>query len=298
MRRLQQIFMFINHHPLAGLHKIKAYYRFIRWQIIQSIYPHETIYRFVGNTKLVVKKGLSGATGNIYTGLHEFSEMGFLLHFLRKEDLFFDIGANVGSYSVLSGGCIGTRTVAFEPVLSTFVWLQKNIKVNGLNETVKTYQIGLGRNKGVLHFTKSYDTVNHVVLNPENKRSEEIMEVRVEDFDTIAGNEGIPNLVKIDVEGFETEVLNGMSQSLKSENLNAIIIELNGSGSRYGFDEKLIHQKLLENKFLPYQYNPFERKLLVLENFGPHNTIYIKDANFVRNRLESAEKINVFSELF
>jgi hypothetical protein len=37
------------------------------------------------------------ATGNLYVGLHEFEEMAFLLHFLRRGDLFADVGANVGS---------------------------------------------------------------------------------------------------------------------------------------------------------------------------------------------------------
>lgn len=298
MQRLKQIFKFINHHPLASRHKLKAYYRFIKWQITQSIYPHDTIYRFVVNTKLVVKKGLKGATGNIYTGLHEFSDMGFLLHFLRKEDLFFDIGANIGSYSILAAGCKGTRTVAFEPIPSTFEWLRKNINVNNLNDIVKGCQIGIGSSKGIYHFSKFYDTVNHVVINPENKESEEIIEVPVENFDTMAQIEGIPNLVKIDVEGFETEVLNGMSQSLKSGNLNAIIIELNGSGGRYGFEEKLIHEKLLINNFRPYRYDPFARKLELIQNHGSHNTIYIRDIEFVKRRVETAEKIKVFSETF
>ena len=45
----------------------------------------------------MARKGMTGASGNIYFGLHEFEEMGFLLHFLREEDLFIDIGAYIGS---------------------------------------------------------------------------------------------------------------------------------------------------------------------------------------------------------
>lgn len=296
MKRLIKIINYINHHPLAGRHKLKAYYRFFKWQISQSVFPHETKYPFAGNTKLVVKKGLSGATGNIYTGLHEFSDMGFLLHFLRKGDLFFDIGANVGSYTVLASGCIGTRTVAFEPLPSTFNWLQKNIDVNNLDTLVKALQVGVGSSKGILHFTNGFDTGNHVVLDLENKKAGDFLEVSVVDFDSIAFTEGIPVLVKIDVEGFETEVLMGMSESLQSEELKAIIIELNGSGGRYGFDEELIHSKLLGHNFLPYQYFPFERRLCLLDHFGPFNTIYIRDIDFVKNRLLTADKIKVFSE--
>jgi FkbM family methyltransferase len=296
MKRLKQIIYFINQHPLAGRHKLKAYYRFFKWQISQFIFPHETIYPFAGNTKLVVKKGLSGATGNIYTGLHEFSDMGFLLHVLRKEDLFFDIGANVGSYTVLASGCMGTRTVTFEPIPSTFIWLQKNININNLTTLVKALQVGVGSSKGILHFTRGYDTENHVLSRDENKKVGDILDVSVVDIDSITFTEGIPVLVKIDVEGFETEVVKGMCESLRSEKLKAIIIELNGSGGRYGFDEELIHIKLLEYNFLPYQYLPFERKLCLLDHYGPFNTIYIRDLDFVKNRLMTADKIKVFSE--
>src|SRR5450432_2639822 len=100
MNQLKKIFNFIDQHPLARRHKFKAMYRFFFWQLSQLFYPHEVIIPFVGSTKLIVKKGLTGATGNIYTGLEEFSDMGFLLHFLRKTDLFADIGANIGSYTV------------------------------------------------------------------------------------------------------------------------------------------------------------------------------------------------------
>jgi len=44
----------------------------------------------------VARPGETGVTGNIYTGLHEFSSMGYLLHVLREGDLFVDVGANVG----------------------------------------------------------------------------------------------------------------------------------------------------------------------------------------------------------
>ena len=45
---------------------------------------------------------MHGVTGNVYCGLHDFAEMSFMLHLLRAGDLFADIGANVGSYTVLA----------------------------------------------------------------------------------------------------------------------------------------------------------------------------------------------------
>ena len=45
-------------------------------------------------------------------------------------------------------------------------------------------------------------------------------------------NEQCPSLIKIDVEGYENEVINGAEKTLENQSLKAIIIELNGSGSR------------------------------------------------------------------
>jgi hypothetical protein len=73
----------------------------------------------------------------------------------------------------------------------------------------------------------------------------------------------------------------------------AIIIELNGSGKRYGYNEENIHDKLLSYGFLPYFYNSFNRKLELLEHWGTHNSIYIRDLAFVENRIKSAPRIHI-----
>ena len=62
---------------------------------------------------------MTGATQNIYCGLQEFEEMAFLLHFLRKDDLPLDIGANIGSYTILAASSVGARTMAIW-LLSSF----------------------------------------------------------------------------------------------------------------------------------------------------------------------------------
>jgi FkbM family methyltransferase len=298
MKELKQIFSYINKHPLAGRHKLRAYYQFFYWQISQFLKPREVAVPFVGTTKLIAKKGLAGATGNIYTGLHEFTDMSFLLHFLRKDDVFADIGANIGSYTVLAAGCIEAETYSFEPIPETFNWLVKNIKVNGLQNKVNAQNIGLGSVESKTMFTTSFDTVNHVIADHEKNSTDRFIEVQIKPFDLVLEGNQCPALIKIDVEGFETEVIKGMQQTLKNNIFKAIIIELNGSGRRYGYNEELIHIELLNNGFSSYVYDPFKRKLLPVEHFGSHNTIYVRDINFVNQRILSAPKITVFSESF
>lgn len=286
---LMSLLKFIANHPLNRENKFKAVSRFAKWQITSRLNPYPVIYSYTDRAKLIIQRSMTGATGNLYCGLHEFTDMGFVLHFLRKEDLFVDIGANVGSYTVLAGGHVGATVVSIEPVPHTFDHLKNNIAINQIGDHVMAYNFALGNEKGHVSFTSGLDTMNHVATESETQT----IKVPVDTLDAILEDKQDPVLLKIDVEGFETNVLNGATNTLKNDHLKAIIIELNGSGTKYGYDEMLLHEKLLDEKYHPYRYNPFERELTPIDKFGTHNTIYIKDIEFVRNRVARAEKIKV-----
>lgn len=239
---------------------------------------------------------MTGATGNIYLGLHDFPEMAFLLHFLRSQDLFLDIGANVGTYTVLASGHVGCKTFAFEPISSTFQALQKNLEVNRLNSRTKAFECAVGARVGKLKVTSSFDTVNRVVGYWD--LSEAAEEVDVITVDEALTNEGVPALVKIDVEGFEAEVIEGMKKTMAKKELKGIIIELNGSGGRYGYNEEKIHETLLQQGFSPFSYEPFKRNLVRLQTHCAFNTIYLRDLEFVNERIHSGSLIGLFNERF
>ena len=294
--RFLNIVNFINVHPLAKKHKTISYFKLLKWQLSQFINPRERIVPFTNKTFLAVSKGMTGATGNIYLGLHEFNDMGFLLHFLREGDVFFDIGANIGSYTILASGHCKAKTICFEPIKTTFKTLQKNIDLNQLHDLVIAKNMGLGESESMLTFTNSMDTVNHVVTASNNSRH--VSDVAVYPADFFLNDYDCPALVKIDVEGYEAWVLKGMPLILKNTNLKAIIIELNGSGHKYDIDEIQIHAALLKLNFQPYNYNPFTRSFTRLKSFGTANTIYIREISFVEIRVKNADKIHLFSESF
>jgi FkbM family methyltransferase len=284
---------FITSHPLNRGNIIKAIFRFLRWQINTRLNTYPIIYQFTERSKLIIHKGMTGATGNLYCGLHEFEDMLFLLHFLRKNDLFLDVGANIGSYTILASSHVFANTISIEPVPSTFNHLVKNVLINFSQERVEVMNIALGSKKCFVDFTSNFDTVNHVAT----KSDTESIKVSVEKLDDILLDKKVPILIKIDVEGFETEVLNGAANSILSNELKAIIVELNGSGLRYGYDENLIHEKLLVSGFKPYRYFPINRSLTLIETFGKYNTIYIRDIEFVTERLYNAEKVKIMNKI-
>lgn len=290
------ILKFIVRHPLSKRHIFAAIKRFLMWQIGSRLVPGAVAINFVNDARLLVSPGMTGATGNIYTGLHEFEDMAFLLHLLRPEDLFVDVGANIGSYTILAGAAIGARSISVEPLPQTFRHLFNNICLNDINSLVHSHNLGIGKENGILRFTTGLDTINHVANNDEID-SGNTLEVNVVTLDSLVGDKE-PKLIKIDVEGFEANVIAGAERTLANPCLDAVIMELNGSGGRYGFDETALHSHLLDYGFKTYNYSPFDRILFPLDgkNIGAGNTLYVRNIDRVKERLRKAPEFRVFGE--
>ena len=284
---------FVN-HPLNQAHKIEAIIRFLRWQIGSRIVQGDIIYQWVSGAKFIVRPGETGLTGNIYSGLHEFSDMAYLLHTLNSDDLFIDIGANVGSYTILACAVKKAKGYCFEPVPTTFERLMANIRINDIGDRVIALNIGLSDQEDKLLFTVDENCMNHVAT--DNEHSKNNVEVKVSRLDTIL-KDCDPHLMKIDVEGFETIVLNGATETLNKQSLNSVIMELNGSGSRYGFNEEDILRLMSNCEFHPYTYDPFSREIETLEgkNNLSGNTIFIRNINLALERIKASPLVSILN---
>lgn len=285
------ILKFIYGHPLNKNNKLNAILRFIRWQISSRLLGSGAfVYNWINDSKLIISKGMTGATGNIYVGLMEYEDMSFLLHYLKKDDLFYDIGANVGVYTILASKVKGAKSVSIEPLPRTYEKLIDNIKINRL-DNVNYKNIGLSFEKSKLYFTTNKDTMNSVALDTDKC----ITEVPVDTLDNISNEFGIPTLIKIDVEGYETNVLLGGKKVLQDESLEVIILELNGSGEKFGFMDDDIHKNLLKLGFESCSYNPFKREIIKLNKYGVHNTIYIRSTYLdkISKILKSSDGFNL-----
>ena len=176
--------------------------------------------RWIGGQRLVVRRGMTGATGNLYYGLHEFMSMGLVLHFLRDGDLFLDAGANVGSYTVLASGVCRARTLAIEADPDTARDLARNVAINGLQELVTIEVLALGPCDGEVMFTTGLGAMNQVV----SERREGVRIVPQKTLDHVVGDRQ-PALLKLDVEKYEDQVLQGSIEVLKKPSLKVVALE-------------------------------------------------------------------------
>ena len=143
-----------------------------------------------------------------------------------KSKIFIDVGAYIGFYSILMSG-IFEKIYAFEPLQRNFKILNKNILTNDLGQKIKTYNFALGskeeklfggsNRKGDLLQSSGFSLADNV-----NNKSEKISIFRGDDIISL-NNEIIT--IKIDVEGFELDVLKGL-EKLLINNLCYLQIEI------------------------------------------------------------------------
>ena len=139
---------FLATHPLTRRRRLSAAARVLRWQITSRTHD-EVIVDWIGGTRLAAR-GMTGVTGNIYAGPHEFADMAFVLHFLRSSDLFADVGANVGSYTILASGVVRCHTVAFEPDPLAAAALERNVNLNQIANLVEIRVAAVGERHGIV----------------------------------------------------------------------------------------------------------------------------------------------------
>jgi FkbM family methyltransferase len=283
-------------HPLCVKRHADILRRFLKWHIAGRLAPGEIAVEWVNGTRFLARPTYFGFSANVYCGLLEFNDMSFLLHVLRTDDLFVDIGANRGSYTVLAGAAVGARVIAVEPVPETFKNLQANVNLNSMTDRVECLNIGLGDSEGELLFTAdASDCVNHVLTKGET--AGKTVKVPVRRLDDLVGDRS-PFLIKMDVEGYEWFVLKGGARVLADSTLEAIIIEFNNTGlDRYGVGDDQIDQLLRDNGFSPMKYDPFARDLTPVDPLAGNrsgNAIYVGDIAAVAERLKTGGAYNVF----
>lgn len=146
---------------------------------------------------------------------------------LQPGDLLWDIGANVGLYTRIFAEKAGEtgRVYAFEPIPTLFGELCRR---TAEFHWVKNEQIAFSDFDGSSRMLKGKtDRLGHLENFPGEANENDSFDVKVMRADSyVEASKTIPNLIKIDVEGFEEEVLGGMTRLLAAPELRAVFLEV------------------------------------------------------------------------
>lgn len=185
---------------------------------------------------LLPNEGASRLT--FYFGLSEPDLFRLYDEFIKPGMIVFDVGANIGLHSLYIANRVAPsgKVFSFEPVRNIFLRLKSHVLNNKVNN-ISLHNCALGEKPGVLSFSENReDTSRSFVFHADESTTEELL-APVETIDRFVKQNDIRhiNFLKIDVEGFEENVLRGADESLSASIIDIIQVELDeSSASRNG----------------------------------------------------------------
>lgn len=283
---LPQPLRWLAQHPVFQKHPLRTSGRWLYWQIRQRVTRRPLKMGFINGSLLEVHAH-EGLTGYWYVTFPDFDEQVFLLRFLQSGDVFFDIGANAGAYSIQAASA-GCRVVAMEPVPKPFDRLMANIFLNEASGKIKALPMAVGEVEGRASITTDFGTGNHLTTATQ---SGNVVNVDVTTLNRLGLTEGMPSFIKIDVEGYEPEVIRGGREVLRSPGLVGLLLETFRSHNWQSPKFREMEAILAEHGFLPFDYEAHHNRLIPLktESEGGNNTFYIRDLALVKQRLQRSE---------
>ncbi|MGE3312511.1 MAG: FkbM family methyltransferase [Limisphaerales bacterium] len=166
------------------------------------------------------------------TGLYDLAVSEALFRLISPRDTVVDAGANIGYMTVLAGVASGPegRVISFEPHPELFAALERNVaqaRLDGRMAEVELHQAALGERPGSaeLHIPPEFESNDGVArIGSEPASGGRAVTVRVATLDDVIANARI-GLMKLDVEGFEPQVLKGSQRALAERRIRNIVFE-------------------------------------------------------------------------
>jgi FkbM family methyltransferase len=188
---------------------------------LKLAHPPNSVILTVNGYKMRIYPKRLGIHRELYLyGKRELGVTDFLLksNVLKKGDAVLDIGANIGYYVLLESKMVGNlgKVYAVEPVGNNMKQLRYNLKLNGVTN-VSVSQFAFGAKDSVEKIFIS-EGCNWSTLNPRGTHSHLVVgteDVKVKTVDSFLRGKQLPKLIRMDVEGYEHEILKGMPETLK-----------------------------------------------------------------------------------
>jgi FkbM family methyltransferase len=179
------------------------------------------IYLNIKESRMMLRRAL---------GMYEQEKHAAIRAFLKKGDVFIDVGVNKGDFSLVAADIVGDngRVLAFEPEPDNCKWIRKSIYANEYRN-VDLYEMALSNKEGSARLFIGKKSGYHSLISTKQHLAGEFIEVATERLDGFLGRIGWDrpvNMIKIDVEGAEMAVLEGASELLKSSRRLTILLDI------------------------------------------------------------------------
>lgn len=213
----------------SELREIRSQLDFLRTRLSCYIGDGIALTYLADETPILVNANDIGGPFNLLNGgRYEEENVETLLSFVRDDTVFLDIGANVGFYTLQVGRRVFPKgkVYAFEPNPELHELLCRNVYVNGRGDFIECFQLGLSDRNGTATFQypKGHLGGGHIG-GPGSVSGHRAVEAEIRRLDDLFGEDFRCDLVKIDVEGHELNVLNGMKRVVRNSPEIKILFE-------------------------------------------------------------------------
>jgi len=223
-------------------------------KVIYLLFKKNYIYFFsdIINQNLNVKKKIHNKTINFFAPnliikwrvdtifSKEPGTIKWIDEFNQEKNIFWDIGANIGLYSIYAAiKHKNIEVTSFEPSTSNLRVLSRNISLNNLSQNIKIFQPALSKEENCFMMFNEHKFIEGWSMNQfsndyngdTSKDFEQNYKIYGTNIDSLIAQNvlQIPNYIKLDVDGIEHFILQGGEKTLKNSNLKSILVEIDES---------------------------------------------------------------------
>lgn len=197
----------------------------------------------------------------------------------RPGDVFYDVGANVGAYSLLAAAVHGPHLTvnSFEPSATNYAQLCRNIALNPWAVSVRPLPVALTDAPGIVNFNYSDMTAGAALhqVGGDGGTAVFTQPVIASSLDEVGRAYGLkaPNHIKVDVDGGEVGVFKGAARTLHDPGLRTLLIELDEFSEEFTVVERIVREAgfvfASKHRSVPGSVDP--------KITGYHNFIYCRE---------------------
>jgi FkbM family methyltransferase len=283
---------YIWSHPNCQKNRVSSVLKFIAWQLYKRLTKKFIDIELVDKVRIRCYPDSRSGSSVLYCGLYDYHDMNFVLRYLRPDDSFLDIGANIGVYTLLAASIIESGVIyAFEALPKNYARLEENLYINKFQQ-VKAYSLAISDYTGVTSLSLSEgDSMPFITKVSTNKT----LQVNTDTLENLLVNtsKSTLTLAKIDIEGAELLALRGATSLLKEKCPKVWIMEINNTVNNFGHSKQEVVDLLKDYGYGVYRYNADINQVYLTsidsqENDG-NNFLLIAESEleFVKTRLQN-----------
>jgi FkbM family methyltransferase len=233
--------------------RVRTSLKFLRWAFYQVL-RRDFTFR-TGGFRFVSMPGNWSSLAIYIQSQRDPCLQRFIERSLAPGSTFVDVGANIGTYTILASSVVGPsgKVVAIEPHPFIFGYLQRNITVNRLqNVFAVEVAVGAEPQTALMQYSEKNPGETHVTSQIHGKATQ----VPMARLDDVLSDLGVVTVdyLKIDVEGYELAVLRGAKRVIDASPNIIIQTELiNAYAERYGHAAAEAAELLLSMAFSPHE---------------------------------------------